>query len=371
MRHRGIKIASIIIGSLVLLLVVSGLLLVTNANRIVKHELESRLGKNFSVGNIDLHWDKVEASDLRLKGRGGKDSLTVKNLALEADFISFLKKQYIVSRVIVEAPHLLVETNRKGDIVSPVFPLGEEAAKVEATSVPFTLKQVDITKGSLDYLDGKVSTTPVLTKLRELKLEVRHLALPLDGKASTFRLSGIIPGTGGVATLKGDGSVKLDSKDLDARIEVRNLDIVDLKPYFQQGTNVNVTRGFLDLDMDAKIVSHKIRAPGRAVLRNLEFESRPGLANSFLGIPLSAVVAFLKSSNNEISVTFVLEGDLDNPKFDIRENMVQRITMGLADKLGLSVSKIGESIVNLGAQGARTVEKGVKGIGEGIKRLFK
>jgi hypothetical protein len=42
----------------------------------------------------------------------------------------------------------------------------------------------------------------------------------------------------------------------------------------------------------------------------------------------------------------------------------------MAEKLGLSVKRIGESIVIFGAEGAKEVGKGAKGIGESIKKLL-
>ena len=87
-------------------------------------------------------------------------------------------------------------------------------------------------------------------------------------------------------------------------------------------------------------------------------------------MPLSAVVSFLKNNNNEIVVNFVIEGDLDNPKFNLRESLMNKISIGMAEKLGLSIQRIGESIVETGAEGAKEVGKSVQGIGEGIKRIF-
>ena len=59
-----------------------------------------------------------------------------------------------------------------------------------------------------------------------------------------------------------------------------------------------------------------------ATLKDLEFASGSGIGSKFMGVPLSLVVASLKKSNNEIPVNFVIEGDLNNPKFDLMENLM-------------------------------------------------
>ena len=86
---------------------------------------------------------------------------------------------------------------------------------------------------------------------------------------------------------------------------------------------------------------------------------------------IKAVVSFLKNNNNQIVFDFTLEGDLANPKFNLRQSFMEKLNLGIAEKLGLSVTKIGESIVILGAEGVKQVGKGIKGIGEGIKDIFK
>jgi hypothetical protein len=49
---------------------------------------------------------------------------------------------------------------------------------------------------------------------------------------------------------------------------------------------------------------------------------------------------------------------------------MNKISIGMAEKLGLSIQRIGESIVETGAEGAKEVGKSIQGIGEGIKKLL-
>lgn len=46
---------------------------------------------------------------------------------------------------------------------------------------------------------------------------------------------------------------------------------------------------------------------------------------------------------------------------------MEKPTLGLAEKLGLSVTRIGESII---VEGAKQLGKGIKGMGEGIEKIF-
>lgn len=126
----------------------------------------------------------------------------------------------------------------------------------------------------------------------------------------------------------------------------------------------------MSLEIDLKIKSRIISAPAKAVLSNLEFKSGAGYGSKFIGVPRDLVLKLLKTNNNEIIIDFIIEGDMSDPKFSLRESFIKRMTLNLAEKLGLGVVEAGKSVVGLGAEGVKEIGKGVKSLGEGIKKLF-
>jgi hypothetical protein len=371
------KVFLIAVVCFVAILGVSIALLVKYANRIIESELEKRLGKNFSIERIDLKWGSVEAVGVALKNRQGREVVKVGNLSIRADFMGLLRKRYIISSVTVKDPYLFVEIDKKGNIVNPALPpeLGPErpVAKKgqEKAMPPITIKKIEVVNGSVDYLDEKTPVTPVLLKVRDIGLVVYDVSVPFADRFSRFTMSAAIPGKLSTGTLKSDGRIIIKTKDMDLKATLRNLDVTPLKPYFEKESPVDVTKGFLDLDLTVKVASEKLRAPGTAVLKQLEFRSGKGMSGKFMGAPLSLVAGFLKNSNNEIPLHFVIEGDLNNPKFDIKENAMHRISVALAEKLGLPIKGIPEAATGVGAKAAQGVESSAKGIGQGLKKLFK
>lgn len=366
---KGLKITLVVIGTVVLILGIMIAILIKNANRIIKYELESILGKDFSVKEIKLNWGEVEALDISFRNLSGKEVFKTDSLILKADFMGLIRKEYVVSNLSLKNPYILLETDNKGNLTNPFL---QERAKGARKSIPpVVIKKIKIVNGSIDYIDGKVYRIPVLTRLKDIELESKEITFPLNDSFSTYIVTAKIPGSQSSGILKSKGKIKLKTGDTDCRVELKRLDITMFKPYFQKKGDVNVTKGFLDLVMNIKIASRKIHAPGRIVLKNLEFEAGHGTGKKFLSIPLYAIMKFLKNNNNQIVFNFVIEGDLDNPKFNIRESFLEKITLGLAEKLGLSVTRIGESIIVLGAEGVKHVGKGIKGIGEGLKDIFK
>lgn len=343
---------------------IAGIVLIYNANKILKTQLESALGKDFSVQEIKLSWGKVEASNIRLKNKAGKEVFKTDCLTIKANFLGLLKKEFIISSLTLINPYLFIEMDRKGNLVNPSLPEEKGKEKKKKPIPPFLIKKVRIIKGSLEYLDRKPRQGPVLTRVRDIDVEFHNITFPPGDNYSSFTIDAIISGAQGSGSVKGKGKIKLKNKDTESKIEIRNIDIVPFKPYFQDKDDVDITRGFLSLDMNLKIHAQKLNAPGRAKLKDLDFKSGPGMGNKFLGVPLSLVIAFLKNSNNEITVDFVIEGDMDNPKYSLRESIIDKFSLATASKLGISIKNIGKSIITTGADG---VKKGV----EGIKDIFK
>ena len=53
------------------------------------------------------------------------------------------------------------------------------------------------------------------------------------------------------------------------------------------------------MNMDAGVIKNHIRAPGTMVIRDLELSSSGGIGDTFLGVPRSMVLSFLKTYMND------------------------------------------------------------------------
>ena len=328
--------------------------LIYNANKILKFELEKFIGKGFSVENIKLGWGSVQADKISLLRPDNKKVLDIDDLSVRADFIGLLKKENVISGLKMNSPYLVLETDKKGKIISPLPGKEDTTGEEGQGGEGFLFREIEIKKGSLDYLDRKVEGRPAYIRLRDMQLDMKNLSLPAENTASDYELSASLPGKMGTGSLKSRGRINLKTRDTKATLHIKNLDITALKPYYQKKGDVDVTKGLLSVDADITIVNSSIHSAGKIVIKDLEFISGKG---TFLGLPLIAVTKLLRDSNNETTLDFTIEGDLNNPKFRIRDSLVQKITLSLAKTLGLPIEKIGRSIFEFG--------------GEALKKIFK
>jgi hypothetical protein len=366
---KGTKIFLSLSAIIIIIAAVSFIFLIKNANRIAKHELDQFLGKNFSVQEVRLKWNKVEAMNVSYRNPDGKTVFHTDSLVLSSDFMGLLKKNYNVSSATLINPYLMLEKDKEGTFKNP-FPSRRDKDK-NGPSSEFRIQKVEIINGSLDYVDEEVSGEPVITELRNIDIESENIIFPLQDNFTDYRFTAKVSGKLSAGIIQSEGKIALKTFDMDSRVKADNLDVTHFKPYFRKKSTVNINRGFLDLDMDMKIISGKIDAPGRAVLRDLQFESGKGIKEKFLKLPVHAITAFLKDNKDRIAFDFTLQGDLDNPKFSLSEGVIDKLTIGLAEKLGLPVESISGSIVGLGAEGVGQIGKGIKSAGEELKKVLK
>src|SRR4030067_1832148 len=160
--NKKLKVAFIITGITFVILGIAIALFIKNANRIIKHELEAFLGKDFSVERIDLHWGKVEAFDISFRDPAGREVFKTDRLTLEADFIGLLKKEYILSNLSIVNPYLFLEKNPKGNLMNPFQKKGPSKER-EKPMPPVFFKKIEVKHGSLSSLNRSASRKGVIT----------------------------------------------------------------------------------------------------------------------------------------------------------------------------------------------------------------
>jgi hypothetical protein len=53
-----------------------------------------------------------------------------------------------------------------------------------------------------------------------------------------------------------------------------------------------------------------------------------------MGVPTSVVVSALRDKDDKIEVDFVIEGDIDNPRFSLNEYFAKRVGSALVGSIG-------------------------------------
>ncbi len=367
----------LIILAAIVLLVVGAIVGLQAAVGLLKGKVVEALGPDSEVKELRVRWSAVELDGLRIKARQGwptADTLRADRVVIVPSLRSLLSGRIQVSSITVVRPYLSALRTRDGklqvvpSLLAGAASQGKAAADPPARSV--TISRITLEDGVVELFDATVAQPPLKIRLEKIQAAMRDVVAPaLTGK-SRFDLTAAVKGLqrDGRATVS--GWVEVASKDSAVKLQLRSVDLVMLQPYLTQATETRVQRGALDLDLDSEVKQNRLRAPGKIVISDLEFTPTRGVLDTFMGVPRAAVVNFLKNRENKIAINFILEGDINNPRFALNEAFATRLATGLAENLGVSIRGVAEGVGTLGQKGLEAAGEAAKGMGGALQQLL-
>lgn len=371
-RARAMKWGLIILAA-ILVLIVGAIVGFQAAVGLLKGKVLEALGPNSEVKELRVRWSAVELNGLRIKARRGwpaADTLRAERVVIVPSLKSLLSDRIQVGSVTVVRPYLSALRTRDGKLQVAPGLLAGPATEGKAAARSVTISRITLEDGVMELFDATVAQPPLKIRLEKIQAAMRDVVAPaLTGK-SRFDLTALVKGLqrDGRATVS--GWVEVASKDSAVKLQLRSVDLVMLQPYLIQATETRVQRGALDLDLDSEVKQNRLRAPGKVVISDLEFTPTRGVLDTFMGVPRAAVINFLKNRENKIAINFILEGDINNPRFALNEAFATRLATGLAENLGVSIRGVAEGVGTLGQKGLEAAGEAAKGVGSALQQLL-
>ena len=366
----------ILSGIVALCLIVASLILAKLSGQLLKTQIEKSLGENVKASAVSISWRRVTVEDLTFL-RDGQTVGKIKAVDIKADFMSIIGDKLVISKVEVDQPYFKVIIDNKGNLLLPIALPEERTGEGKQNgkkkepqrdenpknTMPVEVKTLVVRDGKVDFED-RSAARPVLLKFEDVKIDVNRIAYPFANQWTEYEVSSQLVGGRQKGSINTTGKTNFMNEETKIKIALKNIDLALLRPYIEKKGDAGIERGFINMNMDAGVVKKHIKAPGTMAIRDLQLSSSGGVSGTFLGVPRSIVLSSLKNSKDEISLDFVLEGDLNNPRFNIRENLATRLSVGMANKLGVSVTGAGETV----AGGSSKV---IGGTMKTLKGLFK
>jgi hypothetical protein len=354
----------------VLCLIIVVLIFAKLSGQLLKTRVEKALGENVKAGAVGLSWGRVTIEDLTFL-RDGQVVGNVKSVHIRADFMSILRDKISISKIEVTEPYFKLLVDNKGKLILPISMADEQKEKDKKVAkqnepkpkevMPVEVKTLVVSGGKVDFEDRSLAR-PVLLKFVDVSIDVHDMAYPFSNQWTEFDVSSQLAGGRQKGSINATGKTNLLNEETKVKTVMNNIDLALLQPYMDKKGNAGIEKGFLNMNMDAGVVKKHIRAPGTMTIRDLQLSSSGGAGGTFLGVPRSMVLSFLKNNNNEINLDFVLEGDLNNPRFNIRENLATRLSLGLANKLGVSIIGAGGAVAGGSSKVIDETTKTLKGL---------
>jgi AsmA protein len=316
---RALKIAGIVVGSVVGLIVLGmvAIVLLVDPNDYrddIAKLVQEKTGRPLQIrGELDLKvfpWIALEIHDVTLgnpPGYGNDPFLTVSRASVGVKLLPLLRKQVEVRRVSIDG--LAVTLISRGDEENNWKDLGEsdaEAPPDTGGSAKATVAGVDVSKSTLIYRDEAAKSVTRLTNL-----EAHTGALggddPVDAEIAFDYDDG---GGARVAHIETKARVVMAAES--SRIEVRNLDTkADWYGAPEEGSEKTAATKPSDKPI-------AIRVSSDALVLDTKAET---LAPAVLEVKLGALPVKVSASGEKLFSAYVVSGQISVPKISPRELM--------------------------------------------------
>jgi uncharacterized protein DUF748 len=344
----------------------------------VQREIKARvieaLGPLGSAQSIDVGFTSIELTNVRLiapKDWPTPDTLRAAHITLVPDLRDVLTRRRVHIREVVVSDFTLPAIRKPSGTIELLPNLRQSVSNTQpAASTPGAheplpaeklIDQIRFERGTFDFYDQLVSQPPYKVSVTDANATVEHIHLPELTEPTSVSVTGSIKGPEHTGTVGFSGWIRIANKDSQLNTTLRGVDIVMLDPYLlkKAGAKTRVTGGTLDLKVESTVRDYHIHAPGLLTLHHLRLQESDNPLDTFLSIPTRAAVAALKNHGDEITLHFVLDGNLRDPKFRLNESLMTELRANFAKALGVSAEGV--------AKGAGET---VKGLGNALKNLL-
>ncbi len=345
--------------------------------RTLKSGVVEALGPHSEVRDIRIGWAGVNIEGLRIRGTASwpsKDTFRADRVVIVPDIRSLLSDTYRIRSITIERPYLSIVRTRKGKLVAvPSLLEGQEKEKAQQAGPPE--KKVDIGRISLrdaemELFDETLGHKGKKIRVQDIHADLHDFQIPGFTSRSSFELTGTMKGSRQDGSIVISGWVVPSTKDSSVSMKLRSLELSGLQPYFSKSKDVRVQGGTIDLDLQSDVRDSRLKAPGRVTFADLKLAPSRGRWGSFMGMPRDAVLTMLKDKGGRITLDFVLEGDISNPKFSLNESLSTRMAVSMADTFKAGIGDMAKDVGSLGEKGVDAATGVMKGVGKTVNSLF-
>ena len=167
--------------------------------------------------------------------------------------------------------------------------------------------------------------------------------------------------------IEAKGWIVLRTLDVETYLKVSGIDVKTFEPYYRKGVSAEIESGDIHLEAKLSIRQRVIDAPGYLELIDLHIKE----GGTVFWVPAQTLVSLLKNKDHRIKAQFHVQGNMDDPKFNLQESFLTRTGIALAQALGIPITIVGETVLGGAGKGVEGLEEGLKSLGEVFKKTGK
>lgn len=323
---------------------------------IIIGQIERNLKLKATIKTVTLGFPlSINISELDIKGLMKADSVFA-----SPSILGFLAGKVVFNELRIINPQIIIIKNSDGKLNIPEF-------KPKGKQPPILLAALKITSGKLIFIDKKVNPQGHRIAVDNINVNIAKSAFPPTSLYTRFDISAFLEDSSNnpSGTALARGWIDFRPKDMEGKIELKDIDAVSLAPYYRNFIPAeNLVSPKLNFTADLKAENNNL-----AIKCHVEFrkqnpikENPPDSKEEASGI-IPDVLNLFSDASGKITFDFVINTKLDNPRFDLinlKGTIAQTAVQNIA-------SQPPEEVV----EKAKEVAKQFKDLGKSLKDIFK
>ncbi|MCP4048428.1 MAG: DUF748 domain-containing protein [Gammaproteobacteria bacterium] len=222
----------------------------------------------------------------------------------------------------------VLDENKLANLSALMIERDEKTTGTTSPPLDFIIGGILIKDSSMDFSDLSLPL-PFATHIVNLEGRVSTIDTASEAPAN-IKLEGQVDEYG-LARIDGSMNMLDPVQHTDVTLEFRNLLMSNLSAYTAQFAGREIDQGKLDLDLGYTIEKGVLNGRNNVVLKDLELGKKVDHPDA-ASLPLGLAVSLLKDADGVIKVDLPVEGDVNDPQFQIGGVVWQAIS-GMITKL--------------------------------------
>ena len=275
---------------------------------------------------------------------------SIKKISFSPNLIALLFGKVVIHGLTITEPVINLEQSADGKLNLPVLEQKGPAPKIYLTSLK-------VQGGKVIFTDRKVSGGYQVI-VNKLDINVAKVALPITSLATNFSLSAQLSTPSGkpFGDIAFSGWLDYLAKDLDAKLEVKDLEVTNFAPYYGNFiSNRKLLSAKLNLGSTFKATNNALNIISDLNLSHLVYENNDAQQMD-LDLAKNALDLFTDTDGN-LHLVFNIDTKLDNPalsqdklKSIILKAAMKNLNNQSPEQIVNKVSKVLEQYKDLGKE---------------------
>ncbi|MFA5093028.1 MAG: DUF748 domain-containing protein [Candidatus Omnitrophota bacterium] len=347
------KIIIWILAVFLVLFFVASLLVSIYTPRIIEQQIEQNLKLKTSLRKVSL----TLPFTITLEGLELGDLASIKKISLSPDLIGLIFGKIVIHGLNIVDPVINLVQSADGRLNLPVL---EQKGKPPA----IYLTGFRVENGKIIFTDRKVIADGFQVIVNKLDVRVSKVVMPITSLAADFKVSAeLINAKGNVfGGIIFDGWLDYLAKNMDARLEVKNLDLTNFSVYYGNFiSNRKLSQAMLDLVSTFKAKNNALEILTNFNLSKIIYANTQEEQLVDLNLVKDALDFFIDANGN-LKLEFKVDTALDNPS--VSSDKLKSIILKAAAK-----NLANQSPQQLANKVVTTINK-YKDLGKELKKIF-